>query len=76
MSSYQYHTSPALDEQLQAFNEQGWQEGVLSQLPEGWEEQAYQVEAYVRDREVQGPAQLLRAVLAYVVCQVSFRHLA
>ncbi len=76
MSHHRYHTSPVVSEQLQALNEEGWKEGVLSQLPDDWEGQAYQLEAYVRDREVQGPSQLLRAVLAYVLCGFSFRHLA
>jgi hypothetical protein len=76
MSHHRYHTSPVVSEQLQALNEEGWEQGVLSQLPEDWEGQAYQLQAYVRDREVQGPAQLLRAVLGYVLCGFSFRHLA
>lgn len=75
MSRYPYHTSPVLEEQLAALNEEGWQQAVVSQLPPDWEGAAYQHEAYVRDREVAGPAQLLRAVVAYVLASFSFAQL-
>jgi DDE family transposase len=76
MSRQPYHTSPAINEQLRTLNEEGWEQAVLSQLPADYEAQAYQLGAFARERELQRPAQVLRAVLAYVLCGMSFRTLA
>jgi hypothetical protein len=44
-------------------------------LPEGWEEQARTLKALTRARQIRHPADLLRGLLAYVLCVRSFRQL-
>lgn len=71
----QHHTVPALDEQLQAVINQGWEQEVLAQLPADAERQAEHLGAFVRQRQIKRVSDLLRALLAYVLCAGSFRHL-
>lgn len=68
-------TLPPLSEQLQAVIQEGWEQEVLSQLPADYEQQARQTGAFVRARALTCVADLLRGVLAYVLCAPSFRHL-
>lgn len=75
MSRQAYHTVPPLSEQLRATIEQRWQEDVVSRLPADYEAQAYQLGAFERERELKRPAEVLRALLAYVICPLSFRQL-
>lgn len=75
MSGQPHHTVPALSGQLQATLEQGWQEDVVSRLPADYEAQAYQLGAFERERELKRQALVLRALLAYVLCPLSFRQL-
>ncbi len=75
MPQQQYHTLPALDEQLQAVIEQGWEHEVLPQLPADYEEQAHRLGAFVRQGQIKRVSDLLRAVLAYVLCAPSFGQL-
>lgn len=75
MSRQAYHTVPPLSEQLRATIEQRWQEDVGSRLPADYEAQAYQLGAFERERELKRPAEVLRALLAYVICPLSFRQL-
>ena len=70
-----HHSLPALPEQLQAVIHQGWEQEVLPQLPADYEQQAEALKAFVRQREIKGVADLLRALLAYVLCAPSFRQL-
>jgi hypothetical protein len=73
---YQHHHSvPTLDEQLQAVINGGWEQEVLPQLPTDFEQQAEQLHALLRHREFQRGSDLLRGLLAYVLCAPSFRHL-
>jgi Transposase DDE domain len=71
----QHHTLPPLSEQLQAVINEGWEQEVLSQLPADYDQQAQRLGAFVRQREIKRVADLLRALLAYVLCAPSFRHL-
>jgi hypothetical protein len=48
---------------------------VLPQLPADYQQQAQALGAFVRQREIKGVADLLRALLAYVLCAPSFRQL-
>ena len=70
----QHHTLPPLSEQLQAIINQGWEQEVLPQLPGDYEQQAQRLGAFVRQREIKRVADLLRALLAYVLCAPSFRQ--
>jgi len=64
-----------LDEQLHAVLNEGWEQEVLPQLPTDCEQQAEQLHALQRHREFQRASDLLRGLLAYVLCAPSFRHL-
>jgi Transposase DDE domain len=75
MPQQQHHTLPAIDEQLQSVIQQGWEQEVLPQLPANYEEQAHRLGAFVRQGQIKRPADLLRALLAYVLCAPSFRQL-
>lgn len=52
-----------------------WEDEVLTRLPPTWEQQAETLHAFERSRHLRHPADLLRGVLAYVLCVSSFRHL-
>ncbi len=52
-----------------------WESEVLPRLPQGWQEQAVEHQAFVRSRKLQCPGDLLRGLLAYVLVARSFRHL-
>jgi Transposase DDE domain len=75
MPHQQHHTLPALSEQLQAVINEGWEQEVLPQLPADYQHQAESLKAFVRQREIKGAGDLLRALLAYVLCAPSFRQL-
>ena len=75
MPQHQHHTLPALDEQLQAVINQGWEHEVLPRLPADYEQQAERLGAFVRQRQLKRVADLLRALLAYVLCAPAFRQL-
>jgi DDE family transposase len=70
-----HDTLPALSSQLQAVIQEGWEQEVLSQLPETYEQQARATGAFVRARELKCVGDLLRGLLAYVLCAPSFRQL-
>src|SRR5207344_2451636 len=70
-----HDTLPALSSQLQAVIQEGWHQEVLSQLPADYEQQARTTGAFMRARELKCVGDLLRALLAYVLCAPSFRHL-
>jgi hypothetical protein len=73
--SQQQHTLPPLSEQLQAVINEGWEQEILPQLPTDYEQQAEHFKAFVRPGEIKQVADLLRALLAYVLCAPSFRQL-
>jgi len=70
-----HDTLPPLSSQLQAVIRQGWEQEVLSQLPETYEQQARATGAFVRARALTCVGDLLRGLLAYVLCAPSFRQL-
>jgi hypothetical protein len=52
-----------------------WEQDVLPRLPKGWQERAKHLKAFTRARHVRSAGDLLRAVLAYMLCVRSFRQL-
>lgn len=68
-------TVPPLSSQLQSLIEQEWEQEVLSQLPATFEQHARTMGAFVRARGFRCVGDLLRGLLAYVLCTPSFRHL-
>lgn len=63
-----------LSAQLRTLLTQGWQQEVVSQLPADYEQQARRTGAFVRARGLRCVADLLRGLLAYVLCAPSFRQ--
>jgi len=72
MSKY---SAPEVTEQGTKLIDQEWEKQVLTRLPAGTEEQAFKLGAFVRCREIKSAGDLLRALLAYVLCVSSFRQL-
>ena len=70
-----HDTLPPLSEQLRVVIQEGWEQEVLSQLPAEAEQQARATGAFVRTRGLRCAADLLRGLLAYVVCASSLRQL-
>jgi hypothetical protein len=75
MSSQKKYTAPEITEQATKLIDQEWEEQVLKRLPAETEEQAFLLGAFVRCREIKSVGDLLRALLAYVLCVSSFRQL-
>ncbi len=74
MPQQMHDTLPPLSTQLQALIKLGWEQEVLSQLPGGYEQQARTTGAFVRAKGLKCVADLLRGLLAYVLCAPSFRQ--
>lgn len=62
-------------EQLDALLNEQWTREILPRLPEALEEQAQELGAFVRRRHLRTATNLLRALLAYALCGLSFRGL-
>ena len=75
MPSQNKYTAPQVREQAIKLIDKEWEEEVLTRLPAGTEEQAFHLGAFVRCREIKSVGDLLRALLAYVLCVSSFRQL-
>src|SRR5260370_7005450 len=75
MPQLEHDTLPPLSSQLQALIQQGWEHEVLSQLPANYQLQARTMGAFVRARRLTCVGDLLRGLLAYVLCASSLRHL-
>lgn len=75
MPQSDYDSLPPLFAQLQASFQHGWEQEVLCQLPADYEQQARQKGAFVRARGLSCVGDLLRGLLAYVLCAPSLRHL-
>src|SRR5260370_26337306 len=75
MPSQNKYTAPQVREQAIKLIDKEWEEEVLTRLPAGTEEQAFHMGAFVRCREIKSVGDLLRALLAYVLCVSSFRQL-
>jgi Transposase DDE domain len=74
MSRQPHHTTPPLSQQLSQTLEHDWQ-AVVERLPEDYEQQAEHLRALVRQRELRCASDLLRGLLASVLCVTSLRHL-
>jgi len=70
-----HHTLPPGSEQWHGVINEGWDQEVLPQLPPDDGQQAEQLHALRRHREFQRASDLLRGLLAYVLCAPSFRQL-
>ncbi len=66
---------PLLPMQLQALIQDEWEQQVLDRLPADYQEQARTQRAFGRARGLKSVGDLLRGLLAYVLCAPSFRHL-
>jgi len=75
MSCQKKYTAPEVTEQATKLIDQEWEEQVLKRLPAETEEQAFRLRAFVRCREIKSVGDLLRGLLAYVLCVHSFRQL-
>ena len=75
MSRQKKYTAPEITEQAAKLIDQEWEEQVVKQLPPDAEEQAFRLKAFVRCREIKSVGDLLRGLLAYVLCVSSFRQL-
>jgi hypothetical protein len=75
MSCQKQYTAPEVTEQASKLIDKEWEEQVLTRLPAETEEQAFRLRAFVRCREIKSVGDLLRALLAYVLCVSSFRQL-
>lgn len=75
MPQPEHDTLPPLSSQLQALIQEGWEQAVLSQLPASYESQARTMGALVRARRLTCVGDLLRGLLAYVLCASSLRQL-
>jgi len=75
MPQSHHDTLPELSSQLHDLIREGWEQEVLSQLPADYEQHARRTGAFVRARGLTCAADLLRGLLAYVLCAPSFRQL-
>ena len=57
------------------WQEEDWQRLLHERLPNDWQEQAIKLKAWQRTRKLARVADLLRALLVYGACGVSFRQL-
>jgi hypothetical protein len=69
------YTAPEITDQASKLIDEEWEEQVLKRLPRDAEEQAFKLGAFVRSREIKSVGDLLRALLAYVLCVSSFGQL-
>lgn len=70
-----YHTIALEDFSSASLAADDWEREVLPRLPQGWQEQAKELGAFSRSRQVSHPGDLLRGLLAYTLQGYSFRQL-
>lgn len=75
MSSDVHDTLWSTEEQHRAWLDNQWEDEVVARLPADLEVQAAKHKAWRRKRAIKSAADLLRALLAYVLCAPSFRRL-
>lgn len=75
MSQPSHHPQVWLTEQLPEQLKQSWEEEIRSLLPADYEQAATRLAAFQRRRALRSVADLLRALLAFVLCTSSLRHL-
>lgn len=70
-----HHTQLPRQEQLSELLNLSWHQDIVPLLPPEYEQAAHQLGAYQRSRGLHSVADLLRALLAFVLCTSSLRHL-
>lgn len=70
-----YHTDLLAPAQLAARLEDDWTTEIVPLLPDDLAAQAYSLKAFQRKRALSTPSDLLRGLLAYVLCAPAFRQL-
>jgi hypothetical protein len=75
MPDIAYDTTSRAVLQPDPLGEDQWEQEVLPRLPEGWQQQARDLGAFSRVRQLRDPGDLLRGLLAYEVSVRSLRHL-
>lgn len=77
MSQVSYHTPQAVAHPKEAQQDEGWRQEVGPRLPSELVEKAKELKAFQRARGIADPRDLLRGLLAYVLCAqaCSFRRL-
>jgi hypothetical protein len=75
MSTDVHETLWSTEEQHRAWLDHQWEDEVVARLPADLEDQAAKHHAWRRKRAIKSAADLLRALLAYVLCAPSFRRL-
>lgn len=73
MSSPKQHNVLPSQEQLDRLLNEQWSQEILPRLPAALEEQARALGAFVRIRQLRNAADLLRGLLVYALCGLSFQ---
>lgn len=75
MPQTSYDTQKSLNEQLSELISQQWEQSIIPLLPADFQQAAFRLGAYQRQRKLRCVTDLLRALLAFVLCTSSLRQL-